>query len=121
LVGRSAIVFTITSFQSKPLKALRWIAVHGQNIDLIQRECLKVSRQRLDPTGIMVPDRHSLRQIKYSVGPVLWLVANISLCVSFVSLQPKVAYVEETTRPQDTADFFNDGPLPLVGRHTRKD
>jgi hypothetical protein len=92
-------VFHFTSLQSKPLKAFRWMAVHGLDINVVQREWVKVPRERLDPTGIMMPNGDSFRQIEYAVCPILWLVANISLPVSQVGLEPEVAYVEEATGP----------------------
>ncbi len=110
----------MTSFQSKPLKAFRWMAVHGLDIDVVQRKSVKVPCERLDPSGVMVPNRHSFWQIKHPVRPILWLVANISLPVSFISLQPEVADVEEPTRLQDPTDFPNDRPLAHVGWHAGK-
>jgi hypothetical protein len=92
-------VFHFTSLQSKPLKAFRWMAVHGLDINVVQREWVKVPRERLDPTGIMMSNRDSFRQVEYSVRPIFWRVANISLPVSLVGLEPEVAYVEEATRP----------------------
>ena len=92
-------MFHLTSLQSKPLKAFRWMAVHGPDINVVQREWVKVPRERLDPPRVMMPNGDSFRQIEYAVCPILWLVSNISLPVSIVGLEPEVAYVEEATRP----------------------
>ena len=74
------------------------MAVHGLDIDLVQRNSIKVLCERFEPSTVMVPNRNSFWQIEHPVLLILRLVANISLRVSLVGLQPKVADVEKTTR-----------------------
>src|SRR5439155_15476045 len=62
---------SIDSFQSKPLKAFRWITVHGHHLNMVKRKSVKVPRQRLDPARIVMPNSNSFRQIKHAVCTVL--------------------------------------------------
>lgn len=61
---------SLRSFRSKPLKALRRIAVHRMDIDGVHFQLVKVLRELFDPARVVVPDGDSFRQIKHSVGPI---------------------------------------------------
>jgi hypothetical protein len=72
--------------QSKPLKTLRRIPVHRQYIDVIERNHVKVARERFDPLRVVVSHSNTFGQIKHSVRSILPFITSVSGEISFVWL-----------------------------------